>query len=184
MPLMITELELPGILLAVPKIFRDERGFFMESYKRSDFAAAGLDVEFKQDNHSFSIKGVLRGLHYQLPPAAQGKLIRCARGAIWDVGVDIRRSSPSFGQWLGCELSAENRHMLYLPPGFAHGFITLSDEADVLYKTTEEYSIEHERAIRWDDSRLAIEWPDIGIPPKLSPKDIDAPDFNSAEIFE
>ena len=165
-----------GVLILEPKVFGDARGFFMESYNRRAFAeVTGLDVDFVQDNHSRSGIGVLRGLHYQLPPFAQGKLVRVTRGAVFDVAVDIRRSSPTFGQWVGVTLTEENHRQLWVPPGFAHGFLTLTDEVDFLYKTTAYYAPTHERAISWNDSDIGIVWPDIGRVPQLSGKDQSAP---------
>lgn len=174
-----------GIVLLDPPLYSDSRGFFAESYNRERFrAATGVDVEFVQDNHSRSFKGVLRGLHYQLPPMSQGKLVRVVRGAVRDVAVDIRRSSPTFGDWFSVELSGDNHKQLWVPPGFAHGFLTLTDSADLLYKVTEYYSPEHDRCVRWDDPDIGIDWPDVGIAPLLSPKDADAPLLRDAEIFE
>jgi dTDP-4-dehydrorhamnose 3,5-epimerase len=167
-----------GPLLLTPRVFGDERGFFFESWNQQDFNAAAGDTAFVQDNHSRSSRGVLRGLHYQLPPHPQGKLVRCVLGEIFDVAVDIRRSSPTFGQWVGAVLSADNKQQLWVPAGFAHGFLTLSEQAEVLYKTTDFWSRECERAIRWDDPQLAIAWPLealAGAEPQLSEKDAVAP---------
>jgi len=167
-----------GPLLLTPRVFGDERGFFFESWNQQAFNAAAGDTAFVQDNHSRSSRGVLRGLHYQLPPHPQGKLIRCVLGEIFDVAVDIRRSSPTFGQWVGAVLSADNKQQLWVPAGFAHGFLTLSEQAEVLYKTTDFWSRECERAIRWDDPQLAIAWPLealAGAEPQLSEKDAVAP---------
>jgi dTDP-4-dehydrorhamnose 3,5-epimerase len=150
--------ELPGILLITPRVFKDARGFFFESYNFDQFRAHGIDTVFVQDNHSCSIRDTLRGLHFQLPPMAQDKLVRCMRGAIWDVAVDIRVGSPSFGEWVGVELSAGNFRQLYIPSGFAHGFCVLSDEAEVLYKASAVYSPTHERSIAWDDPGIGITW--------------------------
>ena len=163
-----------GPLLLTPRVFGDERGFFFESWNQQAFNAAAGDTAFVQDNHSRSSRGVLRGLHYQLPPNPQGKLVRCVLGEIFDVAVDIRRSSPTFGQWVGSVLSADNKQQLWVPAGFAHGFLTLSEQAEVLYKTTDFWSRECERAIRWDDPALAIAWPLetlAGAEPQLSEKD-------------
>lgn len=173
MPYTVIPTDIPDVLILEPNVFGDERGFFFESYNQRDFeAATGLHgITFVQDNHSRSRRGVLRGLHYQLPPKAQGKLVRVVRGAVFDVAVDIRRGSPTFGRWVGVELSESNHRQLWIPPGFAHGFLVLSDEADFLYKTTDYYSPAHERCIRWDDPTLAIAWPDLGVAPTLSPKD-------------
>ena len=167
-----------GPLLLTPRVFGDGRGFFFESWNQQSFNAAAGDTAFVQDNHSRSSRGVLRGLHYQLPPHPQGKLVRCVLGEIFYVAVDILRSSPSFGQWVGARLSAENHQQLWVPPGFAHGFLTLSEHAEVLYKTTDFWSRECERAIRWDDPALAIAWPLealAGALPQLSEKDAAAP---------
>jgi len=174
---------LEGPLLLTPRVFGDGRGFFFESWNQRSFAAAlGLPVEqapaFVQDNHSRSSWGVLRGLHYQLPPHPQGKLVRCVVGEIFDVAVDIRRSSPTFGQWVGAVLSADNKQQLWVPEGFAHGFLTLSEHAEVLYKTTDFWSKDCEGAICWDDPQLAIHWPLdslAGIEPLLAEKDANAP---------
>jgi dTDP-4-dehydrorhamnose 3,5-epimerase len=178
MEFTFTPLEIPGALLAQHQRFDDARGFILESYREDAFAAAGLPA-FVQDNHSRSPKGVLRGLHYQLAPFALGKLVRCARGAIFDVGVDIRRGSPHYGRWVAVELSEANGRMLYLPPGFAHGFCVMSDVADVLYKQTGYYSPAHDRAILWNDADIAIPWPIAA--PDLSPRDARAPRLREAE---
>jgi dTDP-4-dehydrorhamnose 3,5-epimerase len=169
---------LQGPLLLTPRVFGDDRGFFFESWNQQAFNAAAGDTSFVQDNHSRSSRGVLRGLHYQLPPHPQGKLVRCVVGEIFDVAVDIRRGSPTFGQWVGARLSAENHQQLWVPAGFAHGFLTLSEHAEVLYKTTDFWSRDCERAIRWDDPALAITWPLealAGLLPQLSEKDAVAP---------
>ncbi len=153
-------LTIPDVWLIKPKVFGDDRGFFFESFNAKDFKeATGLEPQFVQDNHSKSARGVLRGLHYQLPPHAQGKLVRVTQGAVFDVAVDIRKSSPTFGQWVGEVLSAENHSQMWIPPGFAHGFLTLSESAEFLYKTTDFYEPGSEAAIAWDDPDLAIEWP-------------------------
>ncbi|MFQ5524305.1 MAG: dTDP-4-dehydrorhamnose 3,5-epimerase [Acidimicrobiia bacterium] len=166
-------------------VYRDDRGFFTESYHHAEFEeAVGHPVSFVQDNHSRSKRGVLRGLHYQLPPAAQGKLVRVVRGAVFDVAVDIRRSSPTFGEWVGYELSEDNFAQLWIPPGYAHGFLVLTDVADVLYKTTDYYAPDLERTIRWDDPNIGIAWPLGGEAPILSPKDAAAPSLTAAEVFE
>ena len=159
MPFTFEPCGLPGLLVIRPRVFADGRGFFMETFKASDFEAAGIEGPFVQDNQSLSARHVLRGLHYQLPPRVQGKLVRVLDGNVWDVAVDLRRSSSTFGKWFGIELSAENKAMLWVPPGFAHGFLTLSSRAHVLYKCTDEYSRDHEAGIRWDDQSLAIQWP-------------------------
>ena len=164
------KLSIPDVVLVEPKVFDDERGFFLESYKKSEFFANGIDVEFNQDNHSKSTKGVLRGLHYQLAPKAQAKLVRCIQGEIFDVAVDIRKNSPTFGKWVGEKLSAENKKMLFIPEGFAHGFVVLSQTAELLYKASNEYSKEHDRGILWNDSDIAIDW-GIDFEPILSEKD-------------
>ena len=168
------------VLIFEPKLFGDARGFFMESFNQKAFDAAvgsasGNEVRFVQDNHSRSARGVLRGLHYQLPPHAQGKLVRVAQGCVFDVAVDIRPDSPTFGQWVGAELSDANHRQMWIPPGLAHGFLVLSETADFLYKTTEYYAPEAERSLRWDDARVAIAWPDTGVPVVLSAKDVTAP---------
>lgn len=173
MPYTVTPTAIPDVLVLEPKVFGDARGFFFESYNQRDFeAATGLHgIAFVQDNHSRSARGVLRGLHYQLPPKAQGKLVRVVRGAVFDVAVDIRRGSPTFGRWVGVELSESNHRQLWIPPGLAHGFLTLTDSADFLYKATDTYSPEHERCIRWDDPAIGIEWPVLDVAPLLSAKD-------------
>jgi len=160
MPFEFEPLAISEVVLIKPKVFSDERGFFLESYKKSDFEKAGITYEFIQDNHSASKKGVLRGLHYQKKPAVQGKLVRCIRGTIFDVAVDIRVDSPTFGKWVGVYLSEENKHMLWIPPGFAHGFLVVSDYAEVIYKVSHsEYSPTHDAGILWNDPDIAIEWP-------------------------
>ena len=188
MPYQVTPTSIAGLLILEPKVFGDARGFFVESYNQQDFQqATGLDVSFVQDNHSRSSKGVLRGLHYQLPPHAQGKLVRCVRGAVFDVAVDIRQSSPTFGQWVGVELSEDNHRQFWIPPGFAHGFLTLTDTADFLYKTTAYYAPSHDRGIAWNDPAIGIDWPDLGIAPQLSAKDQAArrlADVPSADLFD
>ncbi len=184
MPFTATPTALPEVLLLEPKVFGDARGFFFESYNRRDFAAAtGVDPEFVQDNHSRSARDVLRGLHYQLH-RPQGKLVRVVSGCVWDVVVDMRRSSPRFGQWAGVELSAENRRQLWIPAGFAHGFLTLSEQAEFLYKTTDYWFAEHERSLRWDEPSLGIDWPLAGRTPVLAPKDAAAPALADAECFD
>jgi dTDP-4-dehydrorhamnose 3,5-epimerase len=179
-----TPTAIPDVLVIEPKVFGDSRGFFYESFNQEAFnKATGLDVQFVQDNHSRSTKGVLRGLHYQLPPFAQGKLVRCTRGAVWDVAVDIRKSSPTFGQWAGAELTEDNHKQLWIPPGFAHGFIVLSDSADFLYKTTAYYAPTHDRCIAWNDSQLAIDWPATCMAPQLSAKDAAGTRLAYADVF-
>ena len=168
----VTPTAIPDVLIIEPKVFGDERGFFFESFNQKAFnGATGLDVNFVQDNHSRSAKGVLRGLHYQIPPHAQGKLVRVVRGAVFDVAVDIRKASPTFGWWVGTELSEDNHRQFWVPSGFAHGFLVLSDSADFLYKTTDYYAPQHERCIAWNDPDVGIVWPETGVTPSLSPKD-------------
>lgn len=174
--LKVQRTSIEGVLVLEPEVFRDERGFFMESYNQKRFdAAVGSPVRFVQDNHSRSTRGVLRGLHYQLPPKAQAKLVRVTRGAIFSVAVDLRRQSPSFGRWVGIELSEDNRLQLWIPAGFAHGFMAISDLADCVYKTTDVYARQAERSLRWDDPALGISWPALGGPPLLSARDAAAP---------
>jgi len=158
MPFKFTKTRIKEVILIEPKVFGDERGFFLETYKASEFKANGIEVDFMQDNHSRSTKGVLRGLHFQRSPKAQAKLVRCARGKIFDVGVDLRADSETFGKWVGAELSEKNKNMLFIPEGFAHGFVVLSDEAEVLYKASNEYSAEHDAGIRWNDPDIGVEW--------------------------
>ena len=170
-----TPLAIPEVLLIEPKVFGDDRGFFYESFNQQAFdAATGLDLRFVQDNHSKSARNVLRGLHYQLPPKAQGKLVRVIAGAVFDVAVDIRKGSPTFGKWVGEVLSAENARQMWIPPGLAHGFLVLGESAEFLYKTTEYWAPEFERGIRWNDPDLAIAWPLAG-DPVLSVKDAQSP---------
>jgi dTDP-4-dehydrorhamnose 3,5-epimerase len=186
MPCTVTPTAIPEVLVLNPRVFGDARGFFYESFNQRDFEqATGLNgVTFVQDNHSLSARGVLRGLHYQLPPHAQGKLVRVVRGSVFDVAVDIRRSSVTFGQWVGVELSADNQRQLWIPPGFAHGFLTLSEQAEFLYKTTDYYTPSHERCIAWNDARLAIDWPVLAnAAPQLADKDASAPGWAQAECF-
>ncbi len=175
--------KIPDVLILEPKVFGDERGFFMESFNARKFAeATGLDVQFVQDNHSRSAKGVLRGLHYQLKQP-QGKLVRVVSGAVFDVAVDIRKSSATFGAWVGVELSAENHRQLWVPAGFAHGFLVLSETADFLYKTTNYYAPEYERCIQWDDATLAIDWP-LQSPALRSAKDAAGTSLSEAVLFD
>jgi len=175
---------IPDVLIFEPKVFGDERGFFFESFNHKLFEeAVGYPVTFVQDNHSKSSKGVLRGLHYQLPPHAQGKLVRCVAGEVFDVAVDIRESSPTFGQWVGVHLSGDNKRQLWIPEGFAHGFVTLSEMAEFLYKTTNYYCLASDRGIQWNDERLAIAWPTTGLPLMLSDKDQRQPPFVMAEYL-
>lgn len=172
MPYTVTQSEIPDVLILEPKVHGDTRGFFVETFNQREFAVAtGLEVNFVQDNHSRSRRGVLRGLHYQLAPCAQGKLVRVARGAIFDVAVDIRPDSITYGRWVGVRLDDVQHRQLWIPPGFAHGFLALSEEVDVIYKVTEYYSPQHERSIRWDDPAIAIQWPLDGMSPILSEKD-------------
>ena len=179
----ITPTAIPDVLIIEPKVFGDERGFFMESFNQKVFdEAVGRHVEFVQDNHSRSAKGVLRGLHYQIQQP-QGKLVRVTSGAVFDVAVDIRRSSPTFGKWVGVELTAANHKQLWVPEGFAHGFLVLSESADFLYKTTDFYAPAHERAIAWNDRRLTIDWPNVGLDPLVSAKDLAGVEFARAELF-
>lgn len=173
---------IPEVVLLEPKVFGDERGFFLESYNRRVFAEGlGQDIAFVQDNHSRSVRGVLRGLHYQVQQV-QGKLVRATVGSIWDVAVDLRRSSPTFGKWIGVELSADNRRMLWVPPGFAHGFLTLSESAEVQYKASDYYAPAHERSLLWNDPQLAIAWPLQGTP-VLSAKDAAGLPLAAAEVY-
>lgn len=168
----VIQTAIPDVLVLEPKVFGDERGFFFESFNRNAFReATGLDLDFVQDNHSRSEKNVLRGLHYQVAPKAQGKLVRVVLGAVFDVAVDIRQDSPSFGRWVGETLSAENRKQMWIPPGFAHGFLTLTEAAEFLYKTTDYYAPDHERCIAWNDPGIGIEWPLSAEGPILSGKD-------------
>ena len=173
---------LPEVLVIEPKVFGDARGFFFESYNRRAFAeATGIDVDFVQDNHSRSGKNVLRGLHYQITQA-QGKLVRVVAGEVFDVAVDIRKSSPNYGQWVGVNLSADNKRMMWVPPGFAHGFLVLSEYAEFLYKTTDFYAPQYERSLLWNDADLAIDWPLSGAP-ALSAKDAVGVPFKAAQVF-
>ena len=182
MPYTATPTAIPDVLILEPKVFGDSRGFFFESFNAKDFAqATGLKVDFVQDNHSRSARGVLRGLHYQLEQA-QGKLVRVVRGAVFDVAVDIRKSSPTFGQWVGYELSEDNHRQFWVPPGFAHGFVVLSETADFLYKTTDYYAPAHERCIAWNDPAIGITWPP-GLAPQLSAKDQAGLPLAQAEVF-
>ena len=179
-----TATAIPEVIVIEPKVFGDARGFFYESFNAYAFdEAVGHRVAFVQDNHSRSSQGVLRGLHYQIQQP-QGKLVRVARGAVFDVAVDIRKSSKTFGHWVGVELTEDNHKQLWVPPGFAHGFLVLSETADFLYKTTEYYAPAHERCIAWDDAELGIEWPEIGTAPKLSAKDAAGPRLQQAEVFD
>lgn len=179
MPFHFRRLEIPEIILIETEVFEDFRGFFKETYKHSDFSKIGIKEYFVQDNYSRSVKGVLRGLHYQKNPNAQGKLVQCIKGKIFDVAVDIRKGSPTFGKWVGVELSEKNNLMLYIPPAFAHGFLVLSKSADVLYKCTKEYSPEDDKGIIWDDPDIGINWPTKS--PILSDKDLHHPRLRDAD---
>jgi dTDP-4-dehydrorhamnose 3,5-epimerase len=182
--LEIRPLGLDGVLEIVPKRFGDARGFFIETYNAERFSDAGIDLRFVQDNHSYSAAaGVLRGLHYQLPPRAQDKLLRVVRGRIFDVAVDIRRSSKTFGKWVALEISAEKGNQILVPKGFAHGFVTLVPDTEVLYKVTDTYSPEHDRSIRFDDLAIGIDWPSVSGGFQLSDKDLKAPVLAAAEVF-
>lgn len=184
MPLDIESLGIPDILLVRPTVFGDDRGFFMEAWNEREFnEAVGSSIDFVQDNHSRSVKGTLRGLHYQLSPA-QGKLVRVTNGRIFDVAVDIRQGSLTFGHWVGIELSAENKHQLWIPPRFAHGFLVLSPSADVLYKATTYYDPSSDRSILWSDGEIGIEWPLGGLEPILSAKDRAAVRLADADVFD
>ena len=183
--LEVKELGLEGVLEILPRRFSDDRGFFSETYNAEAFAAASIDLVFVQDNHSLSTaSGVLRGLHYQLPPRAQDKLVRVTKGAILDVAVDIRRHSPDFGKWIALEVSAEKWNQILVPKGFAHGFLTLRDDTEVLYKVTDTYSPDHDRSIRFDDPDIGIEWPLPAAAFVLSQKDRNAPLLRVAETFQ
>lgn len=175
--------QIPDVILIEPKVFSDERGFFLESYQKNRFAEAGIALDFVQDNHSKSQQGTLRGLHYQIQQA-QGKLVRVVSGEIFDVAVDIRKNSPTFGKWVGDYLSAENRRMLWVPPGFAHGFYVTSAEAEVLYKATDYYAPQWERSIVWNDPTIGVKWPIGNAEPILSPKDAAGKSFGEAEVYE
>jgi dTDP-4-dehydrorhamnose 3,5-epimerase len=178
----VSPLAISDVLLIEPEIFGDDRGFFFESFNQERFEKAiGQKINFVQDNHSKSVKGVLRGLHYQLPPKAQGKLVRVIQGEVFDVAVDLRKSSPTFGKWVGEILSADNKNQIWIPEGFAHGFLTLSDTAEFLYKTTDFYSKEHEQAIIWNDETIRIDWPMKEV--SLSSKDSAAVSFKEAKYF-
>ena len=183
MPYNVTKTAIPDVLILEPRVFGDARGFFYESFNAKDFAeSTGLDVSFVQDNHSKSAKGVLRGLHYQIQHA-QGKLVRVVQGEVFDVAVDLRRTSSTFGQWVGVHLSADNHRQLWVPPGFAHGFVVLSDSAEFLYKTTDYWHPEHERSLLWNDPAIGIDWPLDG-PPLLAAKDAAGKLLAEAECFD
>jgi dTDP-4-dehydrorhamnose 3,5-epimerase len=177
----VTPTTLPDVLLLEPRVFSDDRGFFFESWNKRALAAAGLDAEFVQDNHSRSLRNVLRGLHYQIEHA-QGKLVRVCAGEVFDVAVDIRRSSPTFGRWMGLTLSAQNKQMLWIPPGYAHGFLVLSDAAEFLYKTTDYWYPEHERTLLWNDPALGILWP-LDTAPALAAKDAAGRPLAQADVY-
>jgi dTDP-4-dehydrorhamnose 3,5-epimerase len=182
--MIFTPTALPGVICIEPQVFGDERGFFMETYHAQKFEAGGISANFVQDNHSGSTRGILRGLHYQIRQP-QGKLVRAIAGEVFDVAVDFRRSSATFGRWAGLHLSAANRRMLWIPPGFAHGFYVLSDWAEVLYKTSDIYAPVYDRSLRWDDPQIGIEWPiPAGETPILSAKDANAPWLVEAETFD
>ena len=174
MPFEFKKLKIKEVQLIIPQVFGDERGFFLETYKKSDFVSNGINDAFNQDNHSKSTKGVLRGLHFQAFPKAQAKIVRCVRGEIFDVSVDLRKDSPTFSQWVGEILSEDNKHMLYIPEGFAHGFVVLSDVAEIVYKASSEYSKEHDRGVAWNDPDINISW-NINFTPVLSDKDKNQP---------
>ena len=183
MPYTVTPTAIPEVLILEPKVFGDARGFFFESFNARDFAqATGLEVAFVQDNHSKSAKGVLRGLHYQIQHP-QGKLVRVVEGEVFDVAVDLRRSSPTFGRWVGERLSADNHKQLWVPPGFAHGFVVLSESAEFLYKTTDYWFPEHERSLLWNDPAVGIDWP-IDVPPLLAAKDAAGKHLDEADCFD
>jgi dTDP-4-dehydrorhamnose 3,5-epimerase len=174
---------LPEVVLVKPDVFGDARGFFFESWQQERFVAAGIRAHFVQDNHSHSVRHTLRGLHFQIRQS-QGKLVHVTRGEVFDVAVDLRRSSPRFGQWVGAVLNDRNHHVLWVPPGFAHGYLALSDETDFLYKCTDFYAPQHERAIRWDDAQIGVQWPlPAGVAPILSARDANAPLFKDAESY-
>lgn len=185
MPFIFEKQTIPEVILIKPKIFGDNRGFFMESYKKSDFVANGINVDFVQDNHSKSSKGVLRGLHYQAKPHAQAKLIKCVKGEIYDIAVDIRPNSPTFSKYIKVKLSEENKEMLFIPEGFAHGFVVLTNEAELIYKTNAEYNAKNDRGILWNDKDININW-EIDFEPILSEKDKNQPtlkEINKEEII-
>lgn len=179
----LTRTAIEDVVIIEPAVFGDDRGFFMESWNAARFAEAGIDAAFVQDNHSRSARGVLRGLHYQVN-RPQGKLVRVAAGRVFDAVVDLRRASPSFGKWVGVELSADNKRMLWVPPGLGHGFLALEDGTDFLYKCTEYYAPEDERSIRWDDPTIGIAWPLDGMTPRFSAKDEAGLPFSEAEVYE
>ena len=179
----VLKTSLPGVVIIEPIVHRDDRGFLIETFHQERYASSGIPGPFAQDNHSHSIQGTLRGLHAQLDPTPQGKLVRAVEGEMFDVAVDIRVGSPHFGKWFGLTLSGENFRQLYVPPGFAHGFMAVSEVAEVLYKTTSYYAPDAERSIRWDDATIGIDWPDVGIEPILNARDAGAPTLGQAEVF-
>lgn len=181
MPLKFTRLAIADVILVEPSVFKDERGEFMEVYKQSEFEHFGITERFVQDNRSISKKNVLRGLHYQIHPKAQAKLVQCVKGSVFDVAVDIRKNSPTFGQWVGSELTEENHRLLFIPAGFAHGFVVLSETAEIYYKCSGEYSREHDRGILWNDPAIGIRWPLVH--PILSEKDSKHPPLSGAELL-
>jgi len=184
MSLSIIRTAIPDVMIIEPRVFGDARGFFLESFNQKAFAeATGLDLEFVQDNHSRSGKGVLRGLHYQIQQP-QGKLVRVVRGRVFDVAVDVRKQSATFGKWVGVELSEDNHRQFWVPPGFAHGFVVLSETADFLYKTTDYYAPQFERTIAWNDPEIGIEWPKMDVAPLLSAKDQRGASLSTAELYE
>lgn len=180
MPFTFQRLEIPDVILVAARAFADDRGYFVEAYKRSEFVAGGIPEVFVQDNCSRSARGVLRGLHFQRDPSAQGKLVSVIRGRIYDVAVDLRRGSPWFGRWVAAELSSENHHLLYVPAGFAHGFCALTDDTDVVYKVTAEYAPAHDGGVRWNDPQIGVRWPVEA--PVLSPKDAALPTLDTADV--
>jgi len=182
MPFTFTNAPIEGLVIIEPRAFPDERGFFMENYKQSDFEKAGIVGPFVQDNHSRSKRGVLRGLHFQRPPYAQGKLVRVSRGRAWDVAVDLREGSPTFGKYFALELSESNRLMFWIPAGFAHGFLALEDDTELQYKCTAEYNAASDGGLRWNDPDIAIAWPDIGIAPIVSAKDAALPTLREVRL--
>lgn len=183
MPYTVTQTALPEVIILEPKVFGDDRGFFFESFNQRDFQqATGLDVNFVQDNHSKSSQGVLRGLHYQIQHP-QGKLVRVTQGKVFDVAVDLRRSSPHFGKWVGVELSADNKRQLWVPPGFAHGFVVVTEFAEFLYKTTDYWYPEYERSLLWSDQTVGVQWP-VNMEPKLAAKDAAGKFLSEADVYE
>lgn len=182
MPFNFIKTDIDGPVIVEPRSFGDSRGFFMESYKKSEFENNGITTEFRQDNHSFSTKGVLRGLHYQKFPAVQAKLVRVIKGTVWDVAIDIRKSSPTFKKWVAVELSEENKKMFYIPEGFAHGFLAMTDEVHLMYKCSNEYAPQCDAGIIWNDPEIAVKWPVDS--PILSDKDLVLPFLKDAEVFE